>query len=189
MSVFDDAPVSAGVVYTQCSRWEGEQERQIPDEFPKLKSGYLFQVLLKENFITLPTVVMKKICLEKAGMFDETLPRLQDWELFLRIAKHFEFRYVPEPLVNSYFTEGSISSKPKALIKAFEIILQKHLEEYEADRGLYAGQLLNLSRLYRLEKDIIKSRQFLIKAFGVNHRPGLIPAILASFFGIGSNRM
>jgi len=184
MAVFDNSPASIGVVYSQCARWEGDKEREIPGEFPKIKNGNIFPVLLLENFITLPTVVMKKACLAKVGQFDETLPRLQDWELFLRIAKHFEFRYVPEPLVHSFFTEGSISSKPKALREATEIILMKHLDEYKADPVLYAGRLIGLANLYRLENNSIKSREYLFKAFKVNHRPGLIVAIIASFLGI-----
>ena len=187
MAVFANSPKSVGVVYTQCSRWEGDKERHIPGELPKLKNGDLFHVLLAGNFITLPTVVMKKICLTKAGQFDETLPRLQDWELFLRIAKHFEFRYVPEPLVNSFFTEDSISSNPKALIRAVKIILKKNLEEYKADPRLYANQLLGLAGLYRLDNDMTKSRKYILEAFKVNYRPGLIVAILTSFLGTAFN--
>ena len=184
MAVFDNSPASIGVVYSQCARWEGDKEREIPGEFPKIKNGNIFPVLLLENFITLPTVVMKKACLAKVGQFDETLPRLQDWELFLRISKHFEFRYVPEPLVHSFFTEGSISSQPKALTMALEIILKKNLEEYKKDQKLYAAKLLGLADQYRFDNDINKSRKYLIDAFKVNYRPGLFVAIMASFLGI-----
>ena len=122
--------------------------------------------------------------MEKAGMFDQALPRLQDWDLFLRIAKYYEFRYIPELLVHSFYTEESISSKPQALIEAFKIILDKNLEEYRKDRKLYANQYLRLARLYRFENDIKNTRKNLIAALKINHKPTLILTIMASFLGI-----
>ena len=184
VNILADALPNVGVVYTGFWRIQGDQKEYIPGPEIQVKEGNIHRELLKGNFVTTQAVLVKKECFQKVGMFDETLPRLQDWELFLRIAKHFEFRYVPEPLVHSFFTEGSISSNPKALIRAFEIILQKNLEAYKADRKLYANQLLSLSGLYRLGNDIKNSRKYLIKAFAANYRPGLILAITASFFGM-----
>jgi len=184
MAVFEDSPAEVGVVYCECSRWEGSQERQLPGNHLKTKNGNLYSVLLLGNFITLPSIVFKKVCLEKVGSFDETLPRLQDWELFLRISKYFEFRYVPEPLVQSFFTEGSISSKPEALIEAVELILRKNLQEFKKQPPIYSGQLLGLSNLYRQAGDIKKSRHYLIKAAKAHYRPGLFLAIMASFLGL-----
>ena len=183
MAVFKVSPENVGVVYTQCDRREGDQVRRIPGEHTPQKNGDLFKGLLSENFITLPTVVIKKVCLEKVGGFDESLPRLQDWEFFIRIARYFEFQYIPEPLVYSFFTPGSISSKPEALIRALEIILEKNLAEYKADPVLYAGRLIGLANLYRLERNSRKSRQYLFEAFKVNYRAGLLVAILSSFLG------
>ena len=57
-------------------------------------------------------------------------------------------------------------------------------KHYKANSVLYAGRLIGLANLYRLENNSIKSREYLFKAFKVNHRPGLIVAIIASFLGI-----
>ena len=183
VKILANAPPNVGVVYTGFWRIQGDNKEYIPGPAIQIKEGNIYRELLKENFVTTQAVLAKKECFQQAGVFDETLPRLQDWELFLRIAKHFEFRYVPEPLVHSFFTEGSISSKPKNLIKALEIILEKNLAEYKADPVLYAGRLIGLANLYRIENNSRKSREYLLKAFKVNHRPGLLVAILASFLG------
>ena len=185
MSVFKNSPESTGVVYTRCIRWNVEQKLEIPGELPKPKNGDIFKALLPENFIVLPSVVLKKECFEKVGLFDETLPRLQDWDLFLRIAKLYEFCYVPEPLVQSFYTENSISSNPKALIRAFEIILEKYNEDYQAEKEILASQLFRLSILYRLESDIRNSRRYLVKTIKINQKPTFILGLLASFFGNG----
>jgi glycosyltransferase involved in cell wall biosynthesis len=178
------SPPIVGVVYTGFWRIQGDRKEYIPGPEIQVKEGNIYRELLRENFVTTQAVLVKKACLAKVGQFDETLPRLQDWELFLRIAKHFEFRYVPEPLVHSFFTEGSISSQPKALTMALEIILEKNLEEYKKDQKLYAAKLLGLADQYRFDNDINKSRKYLIDAFKVNYRPGLFVAIMASFLGI-----
>jgi glycosyltransferase involved in cell wall biosynthesis len=184
MKVLASSPPHLGVVYTGFWRIRGDNKEYIPGPAIPVKEGNIHQELLRGNFVTTQAVVVKKECFQQAGMFDETLPRLQDWELFLRISKCFEFRYIPEPLVRSFFTDDSISSKPKALIKAVEIILEKHFAEYKADPTIYAGQLIGLANLYRQEDDIRKSRDYLVKTIKNHFRPGLIVALCASFLGL-----
>lgn len=184
MKILASAPTHVGVVYTGFWRIQGDNREYIPSVEQQVKEGNIHRELLKGNFVTTQAVIVKKECFQKAGMFDESLPRLQDWELFLRIAKLYEFRYVPEPLVKSFFTEGSISSNPKALINAIEIILNKHIDEYKNNKEIYANQLLVLSNFYRISSEFKKSREYLIDAFKLNYRLGLIFAVFASIFGI-----
>lgn len=184
ISRFKSAPKSLGAVYTQCLRWKNSQKKLIPSNRPAKKEGNLFKSLLSENFIGLPSLVVRKSCLEKVGLFDETLPRLQDWELFLRISKHFDFAFVPEPLVESFFTEGSISSKQGALIFALETILEKHLDEYKPHLTTHLCQILRLANLYRLERNIEKYRSYLIEANGLKFSFRNCMLIFASFFGL-----
>lgn len=185
IKIMAEAPVSVGVIYTGFWRIRGDSKEYIPGAANQVKEGNIHLELLKGNFVTTQAVLVKKECFQKAGMFDETLPRLQDWELFLRISKFYEFCYIPEALVNSFFTEGSISSKPKALIDAIEIILNKHLKEYKEHQKIYENQLRFLSGLYGNEYGVKKCREYLIKAFKLNHRPNLLLAIMASYFGMG----
>jgi len=184
MAALADAPAAVGVVYTGFMRFSGDKKEYIPGPTVQVKDGDIHLELLKQNFVTTQAVLVKKECFQMAGMFDETFPRFQDWELFLRISKYFEFRYVPEPLVHSYFTEGSISSKPAALIVAVEQIIKNNLPELKIHPTIYSGQLLGLSNLYRYAGDIKKSRHFLRMATKVHYRPGLFVALFASFFGL-----
>jgi glycosyltransferase involved in cell wall biosynthesis len=183
ITILTDTPYHVGVAYTGFWRFHEKDREYIPGPFHQVKEGQIHRELLKASFITTQAAVVKKECFQKAGMFDETLPRLQDWELFLRISKYYEFRYIPEPLVHSFFTEGCISSKPKALVEAIEIILKKHLEDYKTHPEAYANQLISLSAPYESEYDLKKSREYLLKAFKISHRPGLLVAFMASFWG------
>lgn len=90
------------------------------------KSGFLFDDLIYQNFVDTPSVIMMKRILESVGGFDESLPRFQDWDLFMRLAKKFEFYHVNEVLFDSLTLDGSISSNDLARLNALHIIFEKN---------------------------------------------------------------
>jgi glycosyltransferase involved in cell wall biosynthesis len=51
--------------------------------------------LLCINFIPILCMVHERSCLEKAGMFDESLRTHEDWDVWIRIACHYPIRRVP----------------------------------------------------------------------------------------------
>lgn len=184
MTILQDSTSKVGVVYTGFWRFQGDNKEYIPGPEIQVKVGGIHRELLLGNFVGTPTVVIKRECFQKTGMFDEDMPRLQDWELFIRVAKYYEFLYVPEPLVHSYFVEGSISSQQKALIRASEIILDKFREDYEANPFIYYRRLLDLSALYRQEENIRKTRSYLTAAVKVHPRPLLLLTFFVSWLGL-----
>jgi glycosyltransferase involved in cell wall biosynthesis len=106
---------------------------------PCLK-GKVFNQLLKSNLISgsCSSVLIKKECFEEVGLFDEKLRGSEDWDMWLRISKHYEFDYVDEPLV--YITDRGASNN-----KNFEKMLDnrikflnKWMEEIKKERELVA---------------------------------------------------
>jgi len=186
MNIMEKSPSCVGVVYTGFWRFRDGKKEYIPGADQQIKEGNIHQELLRGNFITTQAVVIKKECFHRAGMFDEYLPRLQDWELFIRISKYYEFRYIPEPLVHSFFTEGSISSNKKAYTEALDIILTKHFEYYSSDKILYSKKLIELANLYHMENKLAESRSCLMKAFKASRKITLILPIILSWIGIGA---
>lgn len=73
--------------------------------------GDMYRLLLQGNVIDAPTAVVRRECLEQVGLFDEELICLEDWELFLRIAKDWKIGYVDEALLLSDIHEGGVSSR------------------------------------------------------------------------------
>lgn len=47
------------------------------------------------NYIPINIWAHRRECLKVIGLFDEKLPSLEDWELLLRLARHWEFHHVP----------------------------------------------------------------------------------------------
>jgi len=121
----------AGAAYTGYFRITNNDKRYVPDNWVNILEGNIYMELLKGNFIGTPTILLKKECLYDSGLFDEKLPRLQDWDLVLRISKKYNFKFINEPLLNAYNTEVSITSNNDAFRAAMDIIISKYREDFK----------------------------------------------------------
>lgn len=113
MRVLEEQP-DVGLVY--CT-FEGRKKDgtliHVPDDSMERSAlqGDMYRLLLQGNVIDAPTAVVRRKCLEQCGLFDEELICLEDWELFLRIAKDWKIGYVDEALLLSDIHEGGVSSR------------------------------------------------------------------------------
>ncbi|MCH5257765.1 MAG: glycosyltransferase [Lachnospiraceae bacterium] len=83
----------------------------VPDKNMPLseKQGNIYEYMLRRNTIGTPCVILRKECIEKAGLFNENLRCLEDWEFFLRISKHYEIAFQDEPLVKVNLSTDGVS--------------------------------------------------------------------------------
>ncbi len=128
------APETVGAVYS--TRWcvgpDGSRTTQ-PDEPSTAPRGEIHRALLRRNFIDTPTLVVRRVCWERCGGFDETLPRFQDWEWMIRISKEWRVGYIEEPLVISGSSpDGITDGHSAALVEAERKLLIKHLDKFAA---------------------------------------------------------
>lgn len=72
--------------------------------------GDMFRLLLLNNVIGMPTVLVHRKCLEQVGGFKETLGCLEDWELILRIARRWRIGFVDNFLVEVHKMPGGVST-------------------------------------------------------------------------------
>ena len=61
--------------------------------------GWVLPQLLLSNFVPASSVLIRADALARVGAHDERLEVCEDWDLWLRIAEHFAFAYVDEPLL------------------------------------------------------------------------------------------
>ncbi|MEK7480994.1 MAG: glycosyltransferase [Patescibacteria group bacterium] len=121
------SPPSVGVVYTGFTKiTKSGAHKEYPPASLMRKEGALLVELLLDNFITTQAALVRISCLRAVGGFDERLYGMQDWELWIRIAKQWEFAYVPRKLVITHYSPFSISTDRKGRLKAKEIIFWKH---------------------------------------------------------------
>jgi glycosyltransferase involved in cell wall biosynthesis len=140
MDAFASASPNVGVVYSGYWRVEGKNRVYIPPPWIQKKEGDIHHILLKENFIGLPTAIVRRECFARAGDFDISLPCLEDWELWIRVSRHYHFQYIDEPLMVSYFTSGSVNHQSQEK-QAFALrsMYKKHHEDFTSDRLILAN--------------------------------------------------
>lgn len=98
------------------------------------KPQNLFALLLDKNVVTTGTMMLKKrIFLDQKG-FDPEYPRLQDWELNLRLARKYDHLFLNEKVLVQHYTEVSISSNVENWAYARGRMLREYWEYY-SDTG------------------------------------------------------
>ena len=183
MKIFDSVGPKVGVVYTGFWRIKHNRKRYVPPKEIVQRDGVLSKALgvraVYENFVSMSTSVVRKDCFRKAGDFDEQLPRFQDWELWIRISKHYDFRCVDEPLVNAYESLDSISRRSTAALFALKHILHKHFEDIARDKRLLGRYYFEIGTLLALNGKANRGKDYLRKA--VTRYPFNIKSLLSAF--------
>ena len=180
IQVFENCSPEVGVVYTGFWKEESGEKTYIPFEGVNKKEGNIHQELLKGNFIGSPVTLIKKECFEKAGMFNEEISNLVDWELWLRVSKYYHFKYIDEPLVIAHYHSDNVSSNHHAFIEALESVLEKYSDEFASDKKLLAKHYIDIGNLLVVNKETQNGRDHLIKA--IKLYPLNIKLLLVTFF-------
>ncbi|WMJ90223.1 glycosyltransferase family 2 protein [Anaerocolumna sp. MB42-C2] len=131
--VMDEADMLTGMVYTRLFYDLGDKGRiEYPPESMSLdqKSGYIYEQILHRNLVGTPTMLIRRECFNKVGMFNTQLRKLEDWELCIRIAKDYKIILVDELLLKAYLTPGSLSSDTVSNVQATLSMLKIYKEEY-----------------------------------------------------------
>lgn len=186
VSRFRIEPASIGVVYT--GRWlnkHGTRQYGPPLSILSKKGEIHDELFTRRTFVPLVCAMVRKECFRVAGMFDESLPTSNDYDLWIRISRHFRFVYIPEPLVIVNYTPGSISTSPWNIIQARKILLEKHADEFRRiGRRLSAFFLWQIGTLMIASGEIKQGRLYLARAVArFPWNPGYILALMASLLG------
>ena len=91
--------------------------------------GNVYEALVYRNFIgNASAILIRRACLEKVGGYDPNLKKqnaqgCEDWDIYLRIAKFYQFRVVPEFLVGYRQLIGSMSTNYMAMAKSHLLVM------------------------------------------------------------------
>lgn len=112
--------------------------------------------LLKHNGIGSTSLVMcRRSAVLAVGGFDETLPAMQDFDLYIRLGMRYPFEYVESVLMDHRRHDSPrITNDPEAVQHANELFYAKHRRTFEADRAVHQERL----RAYAY--DMLRVRQF-----------------------------
>ena len=79
-----------GFIYSKICHYDNISGAILSTQPPIMYSGWIFDKILCDNFIALPTIMVRGSVLNKVGYFNEQLITAEDYNLYLRIAKSFQ---------------------------------------------------------------------------------------------------
>ncbi len=153
-----------GLVYTRVGRIADGRRELLPAK--PLQSGepeFVHDKLLSGNFITIHTLVRRE-CFDKTGVFDEDLPRLQDWDLWLRISNHYRIGFIDEPLVDVHISDDAISKQDNKLAEAMGVIVEKYVDDFGKHPAVLAKHYYVIGRILGQEGYRERAAEFFKKA-------------------------
>ncbi len=112
-------------------------ENKFIHNFPNIKQDkqISFIELLKYNSASTQTLFGKTECFREI-MFDARMPRLQDWDVVLRLSKKYKIFYQNQTLVQTFFQKDSISTHPEKGVLAMEMLFEKHKDAILSDPAI-----------------------------------------------------
>lgn len=151
------------IVFCSFRRIEGNKIDIVPSDY--IDNDNIFNNILKTNFISTQTILGKRECFFDE-FFDEKLPRLQDWDLMIRLSNKYNIHFINKILLDVYVQDDSISKDNMKYLCAMRIMIDKYKDIY------LNKEILNLwyiSMVYLATKisdknilmlEIIKNRSF-----------------------------
>ena len=133
-----------------------------PDVQPR--EGALLPALLRANFVSTQTLMVRRAVLERLGGFDTSLPALVDWELMLRLAPLGPVSFVPEAYAVQRFSENSLTRSQSRRAAARTAILSRHADLFATRPAAHAFQLYTAAGEARRMGDLNAARRHLAAA-------------------------
>jgi len=158
-----------------------------PNRYLEPHRGRITNDLFYDNFIPFSSAIVRKACLNRHGVFDETLKMSIDWELWLRLSLHYGFDYVDEPLlIYRQGHEGQMSRSGEVRQQCSDRVMNRFLEQNpdllprSLVRGAWAYSFVNRGRYFR-DKDLARSTQYYLRSLKTK------PIQITAFKGLAGN--
>ncbi|RMG66318.1 MAG: glycosyltransferase [Calditrichaeota bacterium] len=129
--------------------WYRRGRRVNPKKKHRKYGGWIFEHCLPLCVISPSSVLIHRTVLDNVGLFDESLPVCEDYDLWLRICLHYPVLFLAEPLVVKLGGHGDQLSRQywgmdRFRIRALEKLLsqqQLNLEQQKAVRRELVGKI------------------------------------------------
>lgn len=122
------ADEDVGVVYSRRLLID-EEGWQLEYADPPLHRGWILPRVFHNNFICFSSSVVRRSVFDAVGFFDESIGLAIDYELWLRVALHYRFDFVDEPLVKYRTGHASLSKHKQERVQTAQRIIRRFLDE------------------------------------------------------------
>jgi len=124
---YSDAQVAYTDAHRALQEQKGETFTTVNRDIP-YREEFDTDRLLVENYIPVLCVMHERQCLDQVGLFDESLPRHEDWDLWIRLSQKFPFVHIPKTTAEfthritdpSGMTSGTLPSMLVTLERIYE---------------------------------------------------------------------
>ncbi len=125
LRVFDNHP-EVGLVYTWVV-YVDEQGNSTGKLVNHYVEGDVWRELTICNLVECGSVAMvRSQCFDKCGLFDSNLGSfVEDWDMWLRIAKFYHFGLIKEPLVSYRQVSTSVSRNWESMAISYQMVIEK----------------------------------------------------------------
>jgi glycosyltransferase involved in cell wall biosynthesis len=100
----------------------------------------MLQSLITTTVFFPSSVVLRKRCFDTCGLFDESLKKVEDREMWIRLAKRYRFSCIPDCLVDYRLHGGALNMQTNGMEEAFHETLRRAF----ADGPLHRRWLLRV---------------------------------------------
>jgi len=117
------------VVYSDSYFWQDEKKFEL-----LLSEKYKRKHLQQRNLSPICSILHDKDLFDLAGYFDESLPALEDYDLWLRFSEHTDFEHLPEVTALYSKRNGSnqMSAENRMMAETIQFVKQRHKERVTA---------------------------------------------------------
>ncbi len=133
VAIFDAAPARVGAVHCGSVTIVSETGKTVVRLRPTCRGNLYPRLRYFPNFLSIggSTLMFRRGCFGRVGLFDEQFVVHQQYEMWFRVAREFEFESTPEVLVRCYLhgEASHISDNLPRRIDATEKFVAKHFEE------------------------------------------------------------
>ena len=91
-------------------------------------TGRVLDAMFVQNFVCFSSAMVRRHVFERVGRFEPLWDLAIDFDLWLRVARHHSFAYVPEPLVLYRTGHGNLSQKLSDRVATAFSIMHRHRE-------------------------------------------------------------
>ena len=131
-----------GLVFTDTVRInsEGEALMSFAHERSTPADGDMFAALLEDCFMALSSCMVPRELVSSLGGIDERLSFVEEWDLWLRIARDYDVRRVPGELTSVRFHDGNTSRDFRAQrVEVLALLKSVSLASAEHERARRRG--------------------------------------------------
>lgn len=151
---------------------EKEAGKHLRSYLQAARLGYTYEGMSRMCVMYTSSVMLRKSCLDRVGLFDPGIEAFEDWDIYLRLALKYNIGTIPEPLVRirvhpQHSTQGEFTrGRLKVALKHLNIL--ESVDDPCLRERLRHNFYIHLARAYYIAKDTENSRGYTLRALSLN---------------------